>query len=105
MGAVHLWSLGLHALRSHLDLERALGLGPVPLRALGVRAPRGVLDPRRDLGTGVGGYGGGYYGRGGYNHHRGGWNVCSRDDFRAGVVPRAGYRRLEPESLRASVDN
>src|SRR3990172_11409681 len=54
MGAVHLWSLGVHALGSHLDLERALGLGPVPLWAMGVRAPRVVLDSRRDLGTGVG---------------------------------------------------
>ena len=52
-----------------------------------------------------GGYGGSYYGRGGFNHHRGGWNVCSRDDFRSGVVTPAGYRRLEPESLRASVEN
>jgi FecR protein len=50
-----------------------------------------------------GGYGNSYYRRGRYNHHRGGWNVCSRDDFRSGVVTRAGYRRLEPESLRASV--
>jgi FecR protein len=49
------------------------------------------------------GYGYGYghgYGRG--YHHRGGWNVCSRDDFRSGYVTRAGYRRLEPESLRTS---
>jgi len=52
-----------------------------------------------------GGYGSGYYRRGGYNHHRGGWNVCSRDDFRSGVVTPAGYLRLEPESLRASVEN
>jgi len=51
-----------------------------------------------------GGYGGSYY-RGGYNHHRGGWNVCSRDDFRSGVVTRDGYRRLEPESVRAGVGN
>ena len=52
-----------------------------------------------------GGYGGGYYGRGGYSHYRGGWNVCSQDDFRSGIVTRAGYRRLEPESLRASAEN
>ncbi len=52
-----------------------------------------------------GGYGGGYYGRGGYRHYRGGWNVCSQDDFRSGIVTRAGYRRLEPESLRASAEN
>ncbi len=44
-----------------------------------------------------GGYGSGYYWRG--------WNVCSRDDFRSGVVTRAGYRRLEPESLSTSVEN
>jgi len=53
-----------------------------------------------------GGYGGGYYGHGGYggyNQHRGGWNVCSRDDFRSGVVTRGGYRRLEPDAVRASV--
>ena len=56
-------------------------------------------------GYGGGYYGGGYYGRGGYNHHRGGWNVCSRDDFRSGIVTRAGYRRLEPESVRASSGN
>jgi hypothetical protein len=53
--------------------------------------------------TYFGGYGGSYYRHGGYSHHRGGWNVCSRDDFRSGVVTRAGYRRLEPESVRASV--
>ena len=52
-----------------------------------------------------GGYGSGYYRHGGWDHHRGGWNVCSRDDFRSGVVTRAGYRKLKPESLRASVDN
>ncbi len=52
-----------------------------------------------------GGYGGGYYHHGGGNHYRGGWNVCSRNDFRSGVVTRAGYRRLEPESLRASASN
>jgi hypothetical protein len=54
---------------------------------------------------GYGGYGGGYYPRGGYNHHRGGWNVCSRDDFRSGVVTPAGYRRLEPDSVRASIES
>jgi FecR protein len=48
-----------------------------------------------------GGYKYPYYG----GHYRGGWNVCSRDDFRAGVVTRAGYRRLEPDSVRASVSN
>jgi hypothetical protein len=51
-----------------------------------------------------GGYGGSYYGGGGY-HHRGGWNVCSRDDFQSGVVTRAGYRRLEPDTVRGSVGN
>ncbi len=51
--------------------------------------------------TYFGGYGYGHgYKRGWY--HRGGWNVCSRDDFRSGYVTRAGYRRLEPESLGAS---
>jgi hypothetical protein len=52
-----------------------------------------------------GGYGGGYYRHGGYDRHRGGWNVCSRDDFRSGVVTRAGYRRLEPDTVRASAGN
>jgi hypothetical protein len=47
-----------------------------------------------------GGYKHGYYGHGG--HYRGGWNVCSRDDFRRGVVTRAGYRTLEPDAVRAS---
>jgi hypothetical protein len=47
-----------------------------------------------------GGYNHGYYGRGG--HYRGGWNVCSRDDFRRGVVTRGGYRRLEPDAVRAT---
>jgi len=45
---------------------------------------------------------GGYYSRG-WDDHRGGWNVCSRDDFERGVVTRAGYRRLEPNAVRASV--
>jgi len=48
---------------------------------------------------GYGGYGG-YHRRGGWD--RGGWNVCNRDDFRSGRVTREGYRRLEPEALRAS---
>jgi hypothetical protein len=51
--------------------------------------------------TYFGGYGyGGYHG--GYRHHRGGWNVCSRDDFRSGIVTRAGYRRLDPQDLGSS---
>ncbi len=52
-----------------------------------------------------GGYGGGYYGHGGYSHHGGGWNVCSRDDFRRGVVTRDGYRSLDPASVRASASD
>lgn len=48
------------------------------------------------------GYGYGYPYGGHHGHHRGGWNVCSRDDFRSGVVTRAGYRRLEPEDLGSS---
>jgi hypothetical protein len=53
-------------------------------------------------GFGYGGYyGGGHHGGGGY-HHRGGWNVCSRDDFRSGIVTREGYRRLDPRDLDGS---
>lgn len=51
-----------------------------------------------------GGYGGNY-GRGGFGHDGGGWNVCSRADFRSGVVTPRGYRRLEPEDLRASASS
>jgi hypothetical protein len=47
-------------------------------------------------------YGGSPFGYYGGRHHRGGWNVCSRDDFRSGYVTREGYRRLDPESVRAS---
>ncbi len=47
-----------------------------------------------------------YFGGYGYGgRYRGGWNVCSRDDFRSGVVTRQGYRRLEPEGLRASASS
>jgi hypothetical protein len=45
-----------------------------------------------------------HFPRWGGGHHRGGWNVCSRDDFRSGVVTRAGYRRLAPADVRG-VDN
>jgi hypothetical protein len=51
--------------------------------------------------TYYGGYPWSYTPRGG--RHGGGWNVCSRDDFDRGVVTRAGYRRLEPNAVRASV--
>jgi ferric-dicitrate binding protein FerR (iron transport regulator) len=53
--------------------------------------------------TYYGGYGSRYYWGRGWPH-RGGWNVCSRDDFDKGVVTREGYRRLEPESVAASVE-